>query len=243
MTADQPIILIVDDDEELLDELKGFLEASGFKVFTASDGAAGLRLLAEEDDVAVVVLDVLMPLVDGMTVLRTIRERRIATRVIVLTGYATDVEDVVEFVKTGACDYLIKPATPTDVLDAVRKAIELDAPMTPVVAELASEAKRLYSEVRDLKHRYAKLRQKYGELRSSRVWAGFVVKVTSLAVALLVTAIMYLGRVVSDGRLLAVLAGVLFVLLLIPLNRVRFLSARYRGLQISTRMDKPESGD
>lgn len=101
-------ILIVEDDDLTRKTLRAMLEHEEFPVTEAADGAAALKLIAE-DFFDVVITDVNMPgELNGMEVLQKCIEVRPHTAVIVVTGFAT-VEDAVEAMKKGATDYLVKP--------------------------------------------------------------------------------------------------------------------------------------
>jgi DNA-binding response OmpR family regulator len=102
-------ILVVDDDPEIVDLLKLDFELMGFQVETASDGAAGLKK-AEARKFDLIVLDVMMPKMDGFEVCKRIRATKhgAGTPVILLTAKGT-IEDKVRGFNAGADDYLVKP--------------------------------------------------------------------------------------------------------------------------------------
>ncbi|HKY20126.1 MAG TPA: sigma-54 dependent transcriptional regulator [Vicinamibacterales bacterium] len=123
MTRDttHPTILIVDDEETVLDLIARFAEDAGFKVVTCSSGAEALeKLKHQRADVAAV--DLRLPDVGGIEVLRAIREADPDCQVILMSGDAT-IDSAVEAVKLGAIDYLTKPfdfARLTHLLTVVR---------------------------------------------------------------------------------------------------------------------------
>ncbi|MFC1853134.1 response regulator [candidate division CSSED10-310 bacterium] len=100
-------VLLVDDEERFLSTTKIILEKRGFKVNTALQGVEALDIL-EKQRIDVVILDVKMPGLDGISVLRKIKERHQQVEVILLTGHAS-VETAVNGLKIGAFDYLMKP--------------------------------------------------------------------------------------------------------------------------------------
>jgi len=133
------------------------LEAAGYDCVTAEDGAQGL-VLASDPGIGVLVLDICMPGVDGIEVLRQAREQRPALWVIVLSG-ASDQETVLEALRLGACDYLAKPLHDEELVLAVGRASasyaisaeaeQLRGRLARVVAvteELARSASRAGSE-------------------------------------------------------------------------------------------------
>ena len=112
-------ILLVDDEERFLSTTKKLLERKNIDVMTAGSGADALRLLSSHR-VHVVILDVKMPGMDGVATLREIKARFPMVEVIMLTGHAT-VESAIEGLKSGAVDYLMKPA---DLEEIVEKATD-----------------------------------------------------------------------------------------------------------------------
>jgi len=100
-------LLVVDDDPDLRDSLGRALRCAGYVVTTAGHGADALDAVASRP-VDLIVLDVLMPIVDGLEACRRLRERGDATPVLVLTARDT-VDDRVAGLEAGADDYLIKP--------------------------------------------------------------------------------------------------------------------------------------
>ena len=100
-------ILIVDDEPKLGRVLVEMLEGVGHDVSHASGGAEAIKRIAA-GDLDVVVTDLRMPEVDGMTVLREIRRRSPGTDVVLMTAHAT-AQNAIEAMKQGAVDYLIKP--------------------------------------------------------------------------------------------------------------------------------------
>jgi len=118
-------ILLVEDEINMARTLAKNLERAGYTVAHAANGEAALGTLAQES-FDVILTDLKMPVLDGMGLLRAIHERKIATSVIVLTGYGT-IESAVEAMKLGAVDYLIKDAHPQQVLLTVERTLKLQA--------------------------------------------------------------------------------------------------------------------
>ena len=112
-------ILVVDDSEEIRFLLQTMLETQGYHVETASDGARGLECMMREH-YHLVILDVMMPVKDGYSVLREMRDAglRDATRVLMLTAKSTDA-DWARGYALGVDDYLTKPFDPEELLEAV----------------------------------------------------------------------------------------------------------------------------
>lgn len=119
--------LIVDDDPDVRALLAFALNDEGFDTREAADGASALEAL-DESAPDCMILDVMMPGLDGFGVLRTMRERQLArtTRVIVLTCRGED-RDYVRGFDLGAHDYLTKPFDPDNLLTRLRDLLEEDA--------------------------------------------------------------------------------------------------------------------
>jgi DNA-binding response OmpR family regulator len=100
-------LLLIEDSARLRSTLNAGLRKAGYAVDTAGDGREGLWL-ATENDYDVIVLDLMLPQVDGLTVLRTLRERGKSTHVLILSARDL-VEDRIQGLRLGADDYLVKP--------------------------------------------------------------------------------------------------------------------------------------
>jgi two-component system, OmpR family, response regulator MprA len=103
----QPRLLVVDDDRDLRDSLRQALGYAGYAVATAANGAEALSAIALAP-VDLVILDVLMPMLNGLDTCRALRGRGDATPVLVLTARDT-IDDRVAGLEAGADDYLVKP--------------------------------------------------------------------------------------------------------------------------------------
>jgi DNA-binding NtrC family response regulator len=122
MENDRINLLIVDDEERFLQTTKKLLEKKGIHTLTATSGTAGFSVL-ESEPVDVVVLDVKMPGMSGMGVLKKIKKEFPSVEVIMLTGHAT-VQSAVGGIKYGAFDYLMKPCDVDVLASKVRDAFE-----------------------------------------------------------------------------------------------------------------------
>ena len=115
-------ILVIDDEDIVLISCKRALLPEGFEVKTAQNGIEGLKMI-EEERFDLVFTDLKMPDIDGMEVLRIIKQRWPETGVIIITGYQT-VDSAVKAIKLGAYDYIEKPFTPDGIINAVNSALE-----------------------------------------------------------------------------------------------------------------------
>ncbi len=135
-------ILVVDDEPGMREGCRWVLSAEGYEVDLACDGKEGLAKLAGGYEVALI--DLKMPGIDGLDLLRAAREQAPDMVCIVITGYAT-LETAVEATKRGAYEFISKPFTPDELTCSVRRALER--------RRLLLEARRLREEMeRSLLH-------------------------------------------------------------------------------------------
>ena len=132
-------ILVIDDDASLRRVLEYNLQEEGYEVQTAASAEEGLYLFGQSLP-NLVITDMKMSGMDGMTVLKTVKERSPETLVIIITAYGT-VDLAVEAMKAGAYDYITKPFNREALKLTVRKALQFSG--------LAEENKRLKSELSD----------------------------------------------------------------------------------------------
>lgn len=115
-------VLIIDDESSVRDAIRMILEYEGYQVHESRSGSDGIeRLAAEHFDV--VLLDVKMPVLDGMEVLDNLSERGIGVPVVMISGHG-DIQTAVEATRKGAWDFLEKPLNRDRLLVAVRNATE-----------------------------------------------------------------------------------------------------------------------
>jgi DNA-binding NtrC family response regulator len=115
-------ILVVDDDADIREVLGDRLESLGYRVFAAETAKAGLELL-ERQNPQLMLLDIEMPDMNGIDLLREIRRREHDVTVVMITAYGT-IERAVEAMKEGAYDFIAKPFEPDHVALIVAKALE-----------------------------------------------------------------------------------------------------------------------
>ena len=120
--SSQANILVIDDEESMRDSCQQTLSRGGNRVEVADAGSKGLAMLGAES-FDLVILDLKMPGLSGMEVLKKIKEDDPETMVIVITGYAT-VESAVEAMKRGAYDFIPKPFTPDSLRAIVKRALD-----------------------------------------------------------------------------------------------------------------------
>jgi DNA-binding NtrC family response regulator len=118
---DEARVLIVDDEDVVRMSYAAALAQARCHSRTARSGAEAIRAM-EREPYDVVFLDLRMPGIDGMSVLRTLKSKWPESEVVIVTGYPT-VETAKEAVRLGAFDYLAKPVGPDDIVGAARGAI------------------------------------------------------------------------------------------------------------------------
>ncbi|MBP6675973.1 MAG: sigma-54-dependent Fis family transcriptional regulator [Vitreoscilla sp.] len=128
-------VLIVDDEEIVVRSCQRILADGGFEIDAACDGWEALRRV-DEHDYNIIILDVMMPKIDGLEVLQHVKERHPDTDVIMVTGLS-QIQTAVKSMKLGAFDYLSKPFDPDELRHVVDRALE---------------RQRLLAQNRQLKH-------------------------------------------------------------------------------------------
>lgn len=147
-------ILVVDDEEGIRDTLRLILEYEGYEYIEAADGTSALSLLTEEKP-DLLLLDIKMPGMDGLELLRRLKEEGIDTQVVVISGHGT-IATAVEATRLGAFDFLEKPLEREKLLLVIRNALK---------------QKRLTEENRELKLRFAKDYEMVGRSEAIRkIW-------------------------------------------------------------------------
>jgi DNA-binding response OmpR family regulator len=115
-------VLVVDDEQPVRVTLKEVLSREGYEVLIASDGQEALQVMGDTA-VDLVMVDLKMEGIDGLTLVGEIKERWPTTVLIILTGYAT-LESALKALRYGAHDYLLKPSGPEDIKRSVRQGLE-----------------------------------------------------------------------------------------------------------------------
>ena len=113
-------VLIVDDEKEFLELLSERMEARGMEVATSTSAAEALKFM-ETNSYDAIVLDLMMPEMDGLETLKAIKEKNPDVQVILLTGHAT-LEKGIEAMKLGAMDFIEKPADLRTLTEKIREA-------------------------------------------------------------------------------------------------------------------------
>jgi DNA-binding response OmpR family regulator len=195
-SPDRPI-LVVDDDAKIVRLVRTYLERDGFRVIEAGDGRTALAAIALEQP-ALVVLDLMLPEVDGMAILRAVR-RDSLTPIIILSARGT-VSDRISGLAAGADDYLPKPFSPAELVLRVRRVLGRIDPGSGAGTSGRQDG-RVPDEPLEL-----------GDLRVDRARhevtvAGRPVALTSVELRLLVALLEADGRVLTRDQLLDAVYG------------------------------------
>lgn len=119
---DTPRALIVDDDPLIRQSLREWLERDGYMAFEAGDGKTALELINDEA-IDIVLLDLQLPRISGIELLRTLRDRRLDVPVIIVSGKGT-ISSAVETTRLGAIDFIEKPPDARMTLEKLRRALQ-----------------------------------------------------------------------------------------------------------------------
>ncbi|MDP4085345.1 MAG: response regulator transcription factor [Bacillota bacterium] len=137
-------VLVVDDEPSIVTLLKYNLEQAGYSVITASDGEEGLDLAVKESP-DLLILDLMLPKLDGMEVCKQLRQKKMMTPILMLTA-KDDEFDKVLGLELGADDYMVKPFSPREVVARVKAILrrtqvsreELDRNVTSEILQIGN---------------------------------------------------------------------------------------------------------
>jgi two-component system, OmpR family, phosphate regulon sensor histidine kinase PhoR len=157
-TPDPVTVLVVDDEKGIRDGSARIINRMGYHALTANNGEEGLDIV-RRTDVAIVLLDLKMPGLDGMEVLKRIQAMNSEILVIIITGFAT-IETAIEAMKRGAYDFIPKPFEPDQLRIVVNRAMEkislkkeaanLEAERRRTLADLGTEKSRIHTIIDSL---------------------------------------------------------------------------------------------
>lgn len=143
-----PVILVVDDDMGLANTLRDFLRGEGYSVEVALSGEEALSLQANTPGICLALVDLVMPLTDGLALMDQLRKRNPELSVVIMTGFGT-IETAVEAIKRGAEDYLTKPFDQEAIRKKIGRLME--------VFELRSRVAQLQSNLSMYSHSFEAL--------------------------------------------------------------------------------------
>ncbi|HZG79382.1 MAG TPA: response regulator transcription factor [Brevibacillus sp.] len=149
-------ILVVDDEVSIVKLLQFNLEKSGYEVVTAFDGMQALDMVKSEQP-DFIILDLMLPKMDGMDVCKTLRQEKILTPILMLTAKDDELDKIIGL-ELGADDYLTKPFSPREVIARV-KAILRRIQVTPEVAASPEHLVIAMGEIRIYPEKYEVYRQ------------------------------------------------------------------------------------
>ena len=121
-----PAVLVVEDDQSIAELIEFMLAREGFKVLLAQDGRAAQALIAGQPQApAVVLLDIMLPYVNGFELLQTIHHKADWQHVpIIMLSARSQENDIVRALELGAADYIIKPFQPSELIARINRAMK-----------------------------------------------------------------------------------------------------------------------
>ncbi|MFT3772805.1 MAG: response regulator transcription factor [Minicystis sp.] len=144
-------VLVVEDDESIALGLEMNLGAEGYRVLTAVDGEAGLAL-AREGDVDLLILDVMLPKLNGFELLRTLRSERRTMPIVMLSARGAEMDKVMGL-ELGAEDYITKPFSLAELLARVKAVLRRDAIARGDKAELRAGDLAINAATREVRRK------------------------------------------------------------------------------------------
>jgi len=115
-------ILVCDDEEGIRESLKLILEKD-YELFFSTNGQECLECMKVTPEVNLILLDIKMPQLNGLEILKEVKSTNPNTKVVMVTGYKS-VETAAEAVKAGASDYIVKPFNSKDILETIKKILQ-----------------------------------------------------------------------------------------------------------------------
>ena len=114
---DKTLILVVEDEKEIAEAIEIYLKTQGYDVIKAENGAEGLKMIQEHDDIQLALVDVMMPVMDGITMIKKAREDH-DFPFLILSAKSEDLDKIMGL-NIGADDYVTKPFVPMELLARV----------------------------------------------------------------------------------------------------------------------------
>ena len=121
-------ILVVDDDKEIVELLSIYIKNEGYEAIAANSGQEALDQLAAHSDIALMVLDIMMPGIDGIEVVKRVRKNS-QIPIIIVSAKTTDM-DKIQGLITGADDYVTKPFNPLEIMARIRSLLRRSSQQT-----------------------------------------------------------------------------------------------------------------
>ncbi|MBW2476172.1 MAG: response regulator [Deltaproteobacteria bacterium] len=160
-------ILVIDDERMILDLTSMVLTNKGYSVLTINNALEGYQII-ERHKPSLVLLDYMMPVVNGLEALKEIRKRFPETYVIMFTGKGSE-EVAVELMKAGAADYILKPFSNTNLIERIENVLRLRS-IELRNRELLEERERLLAEIEQWNHELERrVEEKSKELERAHV--------------------------------------------------------------------------
>jgi len=127
------LILLVDDEPNIIELAQLYLEREGYNIITAFDGKSALDAV-EKQRPALIVLDLMMPEVDGLEVCRTLRGKKDPVSILMLTARDEDIDKILGL-ELGADDYLTKPCNPRELVARVKAVLRRSSTLSEVISK------------------------------------------------------------------------------------------------------------
>ncbi len=120
-------ILIVDDEKKIRDVVREYAEFEGFEIVEAEDGMDAVKKVSENDDISIIIMDIMMPKLDGYSAVREIRKTS-SVPVIMLSARGEEYDKLFGF-ELGIDDYVVKPFSPKELMARIRAVINRVSPV------------------------------------------------------------------------------------------------------------------
>ena len=141
-----PSILVVDDDAEMATTLSDLLRQKGYSARAATSAAEAEQVVSHSPSLQLVLIDLVMPMVDGMTLLERLKQQRPELAILMMSGFGT-IASAVEAVKRGAEDFITKPFDRATIFKKIHRILELQSLREKVAALETSQRQPSFSGI------------------------------------------------------------------------------------------------
>lgn len=235
-------LLIIDDIVSFSDSLKERLEKEGFVATVANNGYEGLQKATEQQP-DLILLDIDMPDIQGNEVLSKIKEKGIKTRVIIVTGTGTTIQDAVRHIREGACDYYVKDMNMDVLINQIRRALSLETTLNlmisnpaPIIEQSMANIERLSYENDELRTTNNLLEQK---LNYKPLIITSAVNLSLLVVAVVISLLIRYFASITDFWIILILVVGLFFLLRFPIEKISKMSVKVPKTEANFEIEHP----
>jgi len=243
-------ILIIDDEVAFTEQLSYYLRERGFTVYVANTGIEGIKT-AQSKKPNLILLDIALPDVEAREVMEELKKRQIKTHVIMVTA-DTSFDSVTKFSRAGASDYMMKPINAEELLMNIERSLELGVSierqktndeLKQINKQLTTENDNLRSQLLIEQEEHKKIQTEIAISNKRSRLTGYAIRTFYIIISSVITWLFFRSGIITDTRLLFLLPLVLFIVLLLPIERVQRISTKYKSTETTVDVRPPSKED